>query len=287
MEINHLLPFLHQWLTDLGSLALSFGSTRITLADVLRAAVVVVAACWGTGLLVRTLESRIRRSQALDYNVRELLIKFLKISIYFTALVAALGVVGIDITAFAVFGGALGVGLGLGLQRITANFVSGVTLLLEKSVKLGDFIQIGTDVQGFVRALNIRYTLIETAKGTEILIPNETLTSTNVTNWTLSNHQGRVEILFTVPYETPLGTVRPIALRAANTHPKCLADPAAECFLRHFRDLGYEYMLVFWVANVTDGMLGPQHDVMERLATLLAEQGIHFARGHANPLDNR
>jgi small-conductance mechanosensitive channel len=283
MDINSLFVQVKTWLTTLGAFSLSFGKVHISFADVIQGVCVLVVVFWGAARLTKHLEQRIRGATGLSYNIRELLIKFLKLTVYFTAMVIGLNVVGIDITAFAVFGGALGVGLGLGLQKITANFVSGVTLLLEKSVKLGDYIQIGNDVQGFVRALNIRYTLIETSKGTEVLIPNETLTTSNVINWTLSDNKGRIEILFTVPYEADAARVKTLALKAASAHNKCLKDPAPNCFLKGFRDLGVEYMLVFWVADIADGLLGPQSDVMAQLMALFAENHITFA----NPLDKR
>ncbi len=278
MDTNSFLNHLQLGLADLGGLTVHIGKLNVSITDVLQGIFVLIAVFWGAGRLTKNLEMHIRHDSHLSYNVRELLIKFLRLTVYFIALVIGLSVVGIDITAFAVFGGALGVGLGLGLQKITANFVSGVTLLLEKSVKLGDFIQIGNDVQGFVRALNIRYTLIETAKGTEILIPNETLTTSNVINWTLSNSKGRIEITFTVPYEANAKQVRTLALQAAREHRRCLKEPETKCFLRNFRDLGVEYMLVFWVADVADGMLTPQSEVMERIASLFAENNIPFAQ---------
>jgi small-conductance mechanosensitive channel len=262
----------------LGSLAVDIGKTHISLLDVLHGALMLVAVFWFVSSVMGRIENSIRRS-SLSYSARELIVKFTKVFLYFTAFVLALSAVGIDLTAFAVFGGALGVGLGLGLQKITANFVSGVTLLLEKSVKLGDLIQVG-DLQGFVRAMNIRYTLIETAKGTEVLIPNETLTTTNVINWTLSNAKGRVEVVLTVPYDAPIERVKALLLGLATAHPKALKDPEPNCFLKTFRDSGVEFQLVFWVADVADGLQGPQSEVMTSIVEAFKREEISFAQVH-------
>ncbi len=128
-------------------------------------------------------------------------VKFFKIFVYLVAFVITLSAMGIDLTAFAVFSGALGVGVGLGLQKLTGNFVSGVTLLLEKSIKIGDLIEVAGNT-GWVRQLHTRYALIETFDGREIMIPNEELVSTRVINWTLTTTLARAEVKIAIDLDS-------------------------------------------------------------------------------------
>jgi len=184
---------------------------------------------------------------------------------------------GVDLTAFAVFGGALGVGIGLGLQKITSNFVSGITLLVEKSIKLGDLIEVG-GVMGWVRALNIRYTLVETHDGRELLIPNEELITTRVTNWTHSNENARIEVKAAVHLDSDVRRVREIMLTAARKHPRALRNPEPLCHLREFSELGLVVVLTFWIPDVKEGRLGPQSDVMLEILDQFRLENIQLAQ---------
>jgi small-conductance mechanosensitive channel len=180
---------------------------------------------------------------------------------------------GIDLTALAIFGGAMGVGVGLGLQKITANFVSGVTLLMEKSIKIGDLIEVG-DVAGWVRALNIRYALIETFDGRDLLIPNEMLMSTQVTNWTYSNERARIDIELIITFDSDCRQAQALMLAAAHAHPRCIAEPHAACFLTKFSETGQHLLLLFWVADVKEGRYGPQSDVLLAIGESFTAHGI-------------
>lgn len=257
--------FLKVTVSYLDSMSFEIGSINLSLLKIINGLIILVVVMWAAGSLSRTLESYLRRSSSLSFNARELMVKFLKIFIYFIAFMITLSSIGVDLTAFAVFGGALGVGIGLGLQKLTANFISGISLLLEKSIQIGDLIQIGSaadNMTGWVRQLNIRYTLVESPDGREILIPNEELMSTRVINWTHSNNRGRVEILVNLSYDIDPNLAMKLMLEAANEHPMCIRDPKASCFLREFGENTLKYSLVFWVADVRDGRLGPQSDVM-------------------------
>ncbi len=259
----------------LSSMAFQVGSFKISLLNLIHGLVILVIVFWIAGLLSRTLESYLRRSSGLSYNARELTVKFFRIFIYFIALLITLSAVGVDLTAFAVFGGALGVGIGLGLQKITSNFVSGITLLVEKSIKLGDLIEVGQDM-GVVRALNIRYALIETPDGRELLIPNEELITTKVTNWTHSNEHARIEIKANIAYDSDVRKARQIMLDIASKHPRCLRDPEPLCHLREFGESALVMVLMFWIPDVKEGRLGPQHDVMLGVLEAFRTEGIHM-----------
>lgn len=239
----------------------TIGTFKLSLLLIIKGGVVLAVVFWLASLSSSTLESYLRRSSSLSYSARELTVKFFKIFIYLTALMVGLSAVGIDLTAFAVFGGALGVGIGLGLQKITSNFVSGITLLLEKSIKVGDVIEIG-NAMGTVRSLNVRYTLIETLDGRELMIPNEELVSTRVVSWTHTNNRARVEIKVGVAYDSDMALVKKLMLESATEHPACMKDQEIKCWMREFGDSAVNFLLAFWVADIRDGRFGPQSDVM-------------------------
>ncbi len=260
----------------LKSVSFELGNFKVSMLNLINGIIILVVVLWIAGLLSRTLESYLRRSSALSYNARELTVKFFKIFIYFMALLIGLSVMGVDLTAFAVFGGALGVGIGLGLQKVTANFVSGITLLLEKSIRIGDLIEIAGS-SGHIREMNIRYVLVETSDGRELLIPNEELTSSRVTNWSHSNEQARVEIKLTLEFDTDAKVAINHMLNAAKAHPRCIKNPAPTCWLREFSEIGMVFMLTFWIADVHEGRNTPQSDVMLTILDVFRRENIKFA----------
>lgn len=261
----------------LSSISFNIGSFKLSALNLVNGIVILVVVLWGAGLLSRTLESYLRRSSALSFNSRELTVKFFRIFIYFTALMIALSVFGVDLTAFAVFGGALGVGIGLGLQKITANFVSGITLLLEKSIMIGDLVEIAGNL-GHVREMNIRYALVETFDGRELLIPNEELTSTRVTNWTHSNENARIEVKVVLDFEADAKLAMKYMLECAKAHPSCITDPKPTCWLLEFNDIGLVFTLAFWIGDVHEGRNTPKSEVMLRILEVFNREGIKLAQ---------
>lgn len=259
----------------LHSMELTVGKFQISMLNLAHGIIILVVVFWIAGVLSRTLESYLRRSSSLSYNARELTVKFFKLFIYFVALLITLSAIGVDLTAFAVFGGALGVGIGLGLQKVTANFISGITLLMEKAIQIGDLIEVG-GVSGWVRQLNVRYTLLETSDGREVLIPNEELLTTRVMNWTHSNNNARIEIKVMVNYDSDPTKVQEFMLAAARAHPLCLKNPAPSCFLREFLDGGMQFALTFWIPDVREGRFEPQSSVMIAIHQRFHEAGIQF-----------
>lgn len=262
----------------LSGMAFEFGKVKLSMLHIVQGVIIFVIVFWLAGLASRTAETQLRRSTALSYSARELIVKFFKLFVYFVALLITLGAMGVDLTAFAVFGGALGVGVGLGLQKITSNFVSGIIILIEKSVKIGDLVEVG-NFTGYVRQLQMRYTLIETFDGREVLVPNEELISTRVTNWTYSNEQARVEIRVPIPYGADARKVRDLLLQAALSHPLCLKNPEPFCHLQEFGENGMFFRLTFWIANINEGRGGPQSEVMLDILDRLNAAGIALEPG--------
>jgi len=257
----------------LENVAFGFGKFRISMLGLAQGIIILVIVFWGAAILSRTLENYLQKSSKLSYNTRALVVKFFKIFVYFSAFLITLSAMGIDLTALAIFGGAMGVGVGLGLQKITANFVSGVTLLMEKSIKIGDMIEVA-GVTGWVRQLNIRYALIEAFDGRELLIPNEILISTQVTNWTYSTAHARIEIHINVPFDSDGQRASEIMLETAKAHPRCLNTPEPISFLREFTDYGQHLVLNFWIADIKEGRQVTQSEVLFSIARQFKHEGI-------------
>jgi small-conductance mechanosensitive channel len=262
----------------LQSVAFDAGPYHITALHLVRGLIIFVVVFWGAGLFSQTLESYLRRSTRMSANTRHLIVKIFRIFIYVTAILITLSALGIDLTALAIFSGALGVGIGLGLQKITANFVSGVTVLMERSIKIGDLIEIAGNT-GWVRQLNTRYALLETSDGREILIPNEELISSRVVNWTLNNTLARVEINVTTTFDSDPEKVRKLLLEAAGEHELCLKDPKPSCWLKEFTNTGLHFVLNFWISDVKEGRNGPQSDVQFSILKKFSKNKIELAKG--------
>ena len=266
---------LRQYL-DTELLTFEVGNTRISAYTVLRALLVMALIFWSTAILSSIVENRVAKLSKVQVATRTLVTKIVQIALYIVAFLIAFELMGIDLTTLTVLGGALGIGLGFGLQKIASNFVSGLILLFERSMETGDLVELPDGTSGFVRRASARYTLIETLDGKEILIPNEDFITNRVTNWTLSNTRGRVEIPVGVSYGSDLDRAHALILEAAREHPMCIEDPAPQCFLRNFGDSSVDFLLLFWVAAVAQGRWAPQSDVMFAIWRKFRENGIEI-----------
>jgi len=261
----------------LSSITVGIAEFKMSLLALLQGALLFMVLIWLARLVSRLVEHHLYHSTQLGFSTRELILKMVKIGIYAVVFLITLNVVGIDLTAFAVFGGALGVGIGLGLQKVTSNFISGIILLMEKSVKVGDLIEVGNSNQGWVRQLAIRHTRVEMADGQEVLIPNEELMTNRVTNWTLSSRRARIKILVPVGYKSDMAQVKKILLDAATAHPRCIKDPAPAVALNGFTASGVEMELVFWVKDVSEGLGGAKSDVLESILNGFRQHDIRIS----------
>ncbi len=273
LSVSNLLTPAQQ---SLNEIAFETSSFRLSLLGIVKGTFSLIVLFWGAGVLSKTGERWIRQLN-LNFNARELSIKFLRIALYTVASVLTLNEMGVDLTALTVFGGALAVGLGFGLQKITSNFISGIILLFERTIQAGDLIQVGTD-KGWVRQLAIRHTLIETSDGREMLIPNEDLITSRVTNWTYTNTRARVDIPLTVQYGTNADLVLSLLLQAAKEHPEHITDPPPSAFLTEFNEHGMHFLLTFWIPDIKEGMNGARSEVMLRITRAFAAQNVVFAK---------
>ena len=259
----------------LDSLDVKLGNVRLSMLGLVQGIIMLVLVFWIASSMSRMLEHYLQKSSILAYNTRELIVKFFKIFVYFVAFIVTLGAMGIDLTALAIFGGALGVGIGLGLQKITANFVSGITLLIEKSIRIGDFIEV-SNVSGWVRQLNIRYALIETRDGRELLIPNELLVSTQVTNWTHSNDHARVEFKVGVAYDSDIEQVQKLIMEVIAESNTILHEPPPSCQLFEFGDFSLNLRVTFWVRDIREGRGRPQDEIMRAVLAKFRSNNIEI-----------
>lgn len=276
----HLLGWLPGVLQAMDDIAVTLGRTRISLLAtaklLLLGAATLVLASW----LSRLIERRIARSRYMSTGMRVGLAKFSKFFLLTVAILIALNGIGIDLTTLTVFGGALGVGLGFGLQRIASNFISGFILLFDRSIRPGDVISIG-DSFGWVEELHARYVVIRTREGVETLIPNENLITSEVINWSYSDRHVRVKIPVQISYGDDPEQAMKLMLDAAGTETRVLKDPPPVCRLMGFGDNGIDLELRVWIDD-------PQHGVSNvRSAINLAIWRVFKERGITIPYPQR
>lgn len=261
---------------DANRFSLLIGEFRISIYMALKVILLIILIFGAAAGISDFAEHRIGSLSNIRNSSRVLLLKLVQISIYFIAFLLTLDLIGVDLTTLTVFSGALGIGLGFGLQKIASNFISGIILLLEKTVEQDDLMEMSDGTFGFVRKAHARFTLVETFDGKEMMIPNEDFITNRVTNWTYSNSRARVEIAMGVSYGSDLELTKDIMLKAAREHEKALPDPEPVCFLRNFGDSSIDFKLFFWVEDITQGRWGPQSDVMFEIWRQFKLQGIEI-----------
>jgi len=259
----------------LDNLAITIGSLRLSVLLIGKAAIVVAVLLWGATLVSRLVSSRIQHIEGLSRSVQLLIGNLIKIALISIAVLIGLNTVGIDLTAFTVFSGAIGVGVGFGLQKIVSNFVSGIILLVERSIKPGDVIEIGNTF-GQVVSLGARYASVRGRNGKEYLIPNENLITNEVVNWSYSNLLVRIDAEFGVSYASDPRRVRALAIDAAKGTARVLPAPAPLCHITGFGDSSVNFVLRFWIEDPFEGVANIKGDVYLSLWEVLQEAGVEI-----------
>jgi len=255
-------------------LTLKTDDFSLSLYAVLKGLFVLFLLFWLSSFLSSSVEKTLNKIIYLKPSNRALLLKAFQTALYILTFLLGLNILGIDLTVFAVFGGALGIGIGFGLQKITSNFISGIILLFEKSAEEGDLVELTDGIYGYVRQTTARYTLIETLENKEIMVPNEDFITSRVTNWTYTNSKGRVESHIGVSYESDIELARTLILDAAKEHPRCCKDPEPQCYLREYGDSSVNFTLYFWIEDITQGRLEPLSDVLRSIWKKFKENNI-------------
>ena len=237
----------------LDSAALTVGETRFSLWLILQAVVVITSLFILARFLSRTTTAQIRSNKDISPSMQVLAVKFLQVLLYGAAFFIGLRAVGVDLTGLAVLSGAIGVGLGFGLQKVVSNLVSGVIILMDKSIKPGDVISLG-ETFGWINSLGARYVSVVTRDGREYLIPNEDLITGQVVNWSHSNDFVRLDIFFGTSYGCDPHQVRKLAIEASKGVDRVLSFKAPVCHIVGFGDSSVDYILRFWISDPTGGL---------------------------------
>lgn len=275
----HITGYLDGLIAALDAIGFSVGKQRLSLYTVFLAlisiAVSLVVALWAA----RMIEQRFIDAAPLNVNMKVALTKLTRGLLLVVAVLITLPLVGIDITVLSVFGGALGVGLGLGLQKIASNYVSGFTLLLDQSIRIGDVVTVG-DRFGQVQRIATRYTVIRALDGTEAIIPNESLITTTVINHTLANPNNRVAVPVQVAYGTDLDKARTALLSALSGQIRVLQEPSPAVLLKGFAESGIDLELAFWIADPEEGQLLLKSDINWAIWQAFQREGIEIPYPH-------
>jgi len=275
----------------LDSVSIVLGGLRLTPLLLIKLGVLLIVALWLTNILSNFVESRITQSADLTPSIQVLLIKMIRLALMIFAVAVALSAVGINLSALAIFSGAAGVGIGFGLQKIVANFISGIILLADKSVKPGDLVTIG-DSSGRISAMKTRYISVAAGDGREFLIPNEDLVTQKVTNWTYTDRNTLVKVNFGTNYDADPRLVCKLAIDVAAGAKRALKGKPPNCILIEFAEAGMKFSLTFWIAD-PDGMDHVKSEVMLSLWDAFKREGIQVpypireirVRGGALPVE--
>ena len=244
--------------------ALTFGTIRISALGIVKAILTLIVLLWLAIFFSDLFERQISTSRNISASIQVLFSKLVKILAITVALLFALSSLGVDLTAFAVFSGAIGVGIGFGLQKIFSNLVSGVILLLDKSIKPGDVIAID-NYYGKVDSLGARYVSIITRDGSEYLIPNENLVTGQVENWSHTNNLVRLKVPVGVHYKSDVHKAMDLCLEATGEVDRVLKDPKAVCLLKGFGDSSVDLELRFWINDPMNGRANVMSQILLKI----------------------
>jgi small-conductance mechanosensitive channel len=262
-------------LTILENMVLTIGTVRVSALGIIEATLILVVFWAAAGIGARWLTLWADRLPGLSPSARVLLGKIGRALAWAVMLLVALHVVGINLTTLAVFSGAVGLGIGFGLQKVVSNLISGVILLLDRSVKPGDVIAVGEHF-GWINALDARYVSVVTRDGIEHLIPNEDLISTRVENWSHTNNLVRLHAPIGVSYATDLDKAIELVEQSAAGVARVLAEPQPRCLILGFGDSSVDLELRFWINDPRSGIHNVRSDVLKRIWDAFHANGIEL-----------
>jgi len=271
----NILGILDPTIAFLDGVSFSLGQATISVLTIMQALVTLGILLWLSAIAGQITESKLKSARNLSPSIQVLTIKFMRISLSAIAFIMALAIVGVDLTAFAVVGGAVGVGIGFGLQKIFANLISGFILLMDKSIKPGDVIVVA-DYYGRVDALTARYVSVTTRDGVEHLIPNEELIINRVENWSHSHNLLRLRQIVGVHYKADVHKAIALCKEAAAETPRILDDPAPNCLMKEFGDSSVNLELRYWINDPMNGRANVTSDLLLRIWDKFHEHNIEI-----------
>lgn len=278
----HLTGYLDELIGILESVSLNVGNIEISAYGVLRVLIFGSLLFWLGRVSNATGQTIIRRQHSLHISTREVFAKLFEVFLFFAIFLLLLQVMGINLTALAVFGGALGVGLGFGLQSIASNFISGVIILLDRSITVGDYIELEGGNSGTVTAMSMRSTTLETYDGKDIVVPNEKFITSEFINWTHKNKKQRYRVDFSVGYDTDIRKMAEMIKKVVAEHPQVLSGPGIpfeeqpDCEISGFGDNGIDCFTEFWMEGIDDGRNRVGGDLMLAILEALREARIEI-----------
>lgn len=258
------------------------GDIKISAYGLIRTLIFGSLLFWLGRVSNKTGQNLIRKQESLDIKSRELFAKLYEILLFVVVAILILEVMGINLTALAVFGGAVGVGLGFGLQAIASNFISGVIIIMDKSVTVGDYVQMEDGKAGTVTHLNMRSTTLETFDGKDIVIPNEKFITSAFTNWTHKNKKQRYRVDFSVGYQTDIRAMVPIIKAVVAEHPEVISgaqytlEEQPDCEIDSFGDSGINMFVEYWMEDIDDGKHRVSGDLMLTILETLRAHDIEI-----------
>ncbi|HDY84828.1 hypothetical protein LCGC14_1029900 [marine sediment metagenome] len=282
IAILHVFGWLDEVVSYLETISLQIGNFNISAYGVARVLIFGSVLFWFGRLSSNAGQQLIRNQDDLDIGTREVFAKLFQVALFFIVFLLLLQIMGINLTALAVFGGALGVGLGFGLQAIASNFISGIILLLDRSLSVGDYVEMEDGRSGTIRELNMRSTTLETYDGKDIMVPNEQFITTSFTNWTHKNSKQRYSLEFQVAYKTDLHQLFELIRNVVSTHPQVISGddipieerPDAE--IKEFADSGITILVEFWMNGIDDGPNRVGADLLLMIWDILKQHHIEI-----------
>ncbi|OYY95594.1 MAG: hypothetical protein B7Y41_03595 [Hydrogenophilales bacterium 28-61-23] len=275
----HLSGYLDDVVRALDAVGFDVGKQHLSLYTVLIGMLSLVATLMLALWLSHTVEHRLIGAMPLTGNMRLALTKLARSVLLVLAVLIALPLVGIDITVLSVFGGALGVGLGLGLQKIAANYVSGFTLLLDQSIRIGDMVEVNQHT-GVVKEIATRYTVLRSLNGSESIIPNETMITMPVVNHTLTDKENQIMLPIQVAYSCDLERVRALLLEIAAAHERVLEHPEPKVRLKQFGESGIDLELVIWITDPEEGEFNLRSDLNWQIWAAFKRENVEIPYPH-------
>lgn len=255
--------------------AISVGDIRVSVLMVIKGVLSLAILLWVATALSGVLERRFKAVSELTPSVQVLLTKLTKVTLIVVAIVVGLKTIGVDLTAFAFFSGALGLGIGFGLQKVISNLVSGVILLMDKSIKPGDVVAV-LDTYGWVKSFGARYASVITRDGIEHLIPNEEFITQRVENWSYTDSKVRLKIPIGVSYDSDIRLAAKLAVEAAAETDRIIDDPAPKCLLIGFGDNSVDLELRVWIEDPAHGVRNVRSAILFTVWDKYKESGVHF-----------
>jgi len=282
IAVLHILGWLDEVVVYLETISLQIGNFKISAYGVARVLIFGSVLFWLGRLSNNAGQQIIRNQEDLDLGTREVFAKLFQVTLFVVVFLMLLQIMGINLTALAVFGGAVGVGLGFGLQSIASNFISGIILLLDRSLSVGDYVEMEDGRAGTIRELKMRSTTLETFDGKDIMVPNEQFITTSFTNWTHKNQKQRYALNFQVAYKTDLHKLFEVVREVVASHPQVISGPdipieeRPDAEIQGFADSGIDILVEFWMEGIDDGRNRVGGDLLLMIWDALQQHGIEI-----------